>query len=334
GVAAGFNVLDGDAVPGRTASGSLPAGYEWARLDGPAWGSVACSVTGDCTYRPLDGHAGADSFRYSVTNPLFGAAAVEVSLEVLHVNDAPVARDDRAVTSQGEPVIVEVTNNDEDPNDPPSPGDPNRPGDPPRVAAAGPVDPPGSGSVECTPAACTYTPAPGFTGTAAFTYTVTDLGQSDPRVDDPGIEGGIAAVAPLSAEAQVRVWVDPPPQQAAGFSDAVEGVTATGAGTWDASTELSVDAGCPTGRPQVTVAWEPVPNATAYRIERRPVDAPAGTDRWVERATAPGSGFVDDLVGEGRAQRYRVTPLRHRLAGQPSEQKTAAVPPATGPGGC
>lgn len=44
--------------------------------------------------------------------------------------------------------------------------------------------------------------------------------------------------------------------------------------------------------------------------------------------------WSDERVGEARPFGYRVTPLRHRWAGQPSAPTAVATPAATGPGGC
>jgi uncharacterized repeat protein (TIGR01451 family) len=336
GVPVTFNVLDDDGVPGRGAGTVLPPGWTWTRLDGPAWGSVFCAADGTCTYLPLQGHAGPDAFRYTLTNPLFGPATVEVDIEVLHVNDPPVARDDRAVTTPGEPVTVAVTANDEDPNDPAQTGDLNRQGDPPAVAAVGPVIPAGSGTVNCALTACSFIPTPDFSGIARFSYIITDQGASDPRVDDSGVPGGIAAFSPRSAAASVEVWVDPAGRSAQGFTDQAAGQTTTGRGGWSATTSSSAAASCAGGRPRAVISWELVTKGTGYRVERRPLIAAPETDRWVEvtKASSETSAFTDDLVGEGQTLRYRVTPLRHRLVGQPSSESDAQIPSPVGPMGC
>lgn len=324
GIPVTFNVLDDDAIPGRTAGAALPAGWTWTRQDGPAWGSVVCAADGSCTYLSLEGRAGPDAFRYTLTNPLFGPATVEVAIEVLHVNDPPVARDDRAVGEPGSPVTVAVTANDDDPNDPAT-GDPNRPGDPPTVATAGPVVPATAGTASCAVTSCTFTPAADFLGTARFTYTITDQGASDPRVGNPGVPGGIAALSPLSATASVDVWVDPPPRAAQGFTDQAAGQTTTGGRGWTVTTSASAAGSCAVGRPRAVILWALVTRATEYRVERR---HPTESDSWVEVATVPADtvSLTDERVGEGQTLSYRVTPLRHRLVGQPSPESTATIP--------
>ena len=336
GIPVTFNVLDDDGIPGRPAASALPSGWTWSRQDGPAWGSVTCASDGTCTYLSLQGRAGHDAFRYTLENPLFGPVTVEVSIDVLHVNDPPVARDDRAVTYDGAPVTVAVTANDEDPNDPAVTGDPNHPGDPPTVAAFGPVVPAGAGAANCAATSCTFTPPPDFSGLARFTYTITDQGASDPRVEHPGVPGGISAVSPRSATASVEVSVDSPPRTPQGFTDRATGQSRTGRSSWAASTSISAAGLCMGGRPRAVISWELVAKATGYRVERRPVPTLPETNSWVEvaRVSTYINTFNDDLVGEGQTLRYRVTALRHRMLGQPSSESEAQIPAPTGPMGC
>lgn len=313
GAAVTFNVLDNDAVPGRVAGGALPAGWAWTRVEGPAWGGVTCQANGACTYRSTSNYAGSDRFRYTITNPLYGPATVDVTLDVSAVNDPPVARDDRAVTGPGQPVTVPVTANDEDPNDPAVVGDPNRPGDPPAVSGPGAVTPAGAGTVTCGPTSCTFSPAAGFTGVARFSYTVVDSGK-------------------LSAGATVEVFVDPDRPAASGFRDDESAGLTAGAGGWTATTTVAAVTACAAGRPQVSVQWPAVDRATGYRVERQSGD----TGAWVEVANvdAATANWSDDLVGEGQTMRYRVTPVRYRWSGQPSAATAVTTPAATGPAGC
>ena len=70
----------------------------------------------------------------------------------------PVTRTDTVTTPAGQPVTIDVLAND---------------------THTGPVTitpktQPTHGTVSCTSATCTYTPAAGFAGTDSFTYTITD----------------------------------------------------------------------------------------------------------------------------------------------------------------
>ena len=79
------------------------------------------------------------------------------------VNAAPVATGDTASTGTGQPVVVTVLSGDSDPD-----------GDPLTVSATVGV-PPSRGSTTVNPdGTVTYTPDPGFAGTDAFDYTVSD----------------------------------------------------------------------------------------------------------------------------------------------------------------
>jgi uncharacterized repeat protein (TIGR01451 family) len=328
-----FNVLDNDGIPGRSAGSELPQGWTWNRIEGPEWGSVTCESNGLCTYVSLGAFAGIDTFGYTVTNPSFGTTSGEVQVEVLHVNDPPVARNDRAVAQAGEAVTIEVTANDEDPNDPTVVGDPNRPGDPPTISGTGPLSPAGSGSISCSGQSCTFTPAAGFTGKAALTYTITDSGLSDPRVENDGVPGGLPALSPASSSAVVEVWVDPARRPSVGFTSLVSSPVNVGAGGLSGAASATATGSCSGGRPQVVVAWSSVAKATGYRIERRPEGSGAS---WREAAVV-GSGatlFTDHLVGEAQSVSYRVIPLRRRLSGEPSATSTAALPAPAGPVGC
>jgi hypothetical protein len=75
-------------------------------------------------------------------------------------NRPPVAVDDAATTAFATPVAINVLANDSDPD-----------GDPLTISG---VTAPANGSVSASGATITYTPAPGFSGTDRFTYTIDD----------------------------------------------------------------------------------------------------------------------------------------------------------------
>ena len=84
-----------------------------------------------------------------------------ISVTVTNLNEAPVATNDTAITSENTPVIIDVTANDIDPEgDTLTVLDITNPAD-------GTVVNNGDGTV-------TYTPDPGFTGPDSFNYLVTD----------------------------------------------------------------------------------------------------------------------------------------------------------------
>ncbi|MEV4345599.1 Ig-like domain-containing protein [Actinoplanes sp. NPDC049596] len=111
-------------------------------------------------YTPGAGFHGTDSFDYTLSDGLDTSTA---TVTVGVVNSPPVARPESVATDTDTPVTVDVLANDEDPN-----------GDALRLvgftaAAHGTVAPSSGGLV--------YTPAGGFYGIDAFTYTIEDTGR-------------------------------------------------------------------------------------------------------------------------------------------------------------
>jgi hypothetical protein len=106
-----------------------------------------------------------DSFTYRARDGISSSNLATVFISITPVNNAPIANDDTATTSQDTPVTINVVANDTDP-------DPGGSVDPASVVlgpqpASGTVTNNGNGTV-------TYTPNPGFTGSASFTYRVSD----------------------------------------------------------------------------------------------------------------------------------------------------------------
>ncbi|OZC04071.1 Ig-like domain-containing protein [Rubricoccus marinus] len=113
------------------------------------------------TYTPAPDFNGTDRFTYTLADGAGGSATATVTITVTPVNDAPLASDDSAVTPEATAVEIAVLANDSDPD-----------GDALSVAS---VTPPASGGTATTDGTTvTFTPASGFNGTVAFTYTVTD----------------------------------------------------------------------------------------------------------------------------------------------------------------
>ena len=323
-----------------TANDALPGTKTIQRTAGTRWGSLTCTTAGVCTYQSLPGYAGVDSFRYQVSTPTTGPFDVPVTITVLYVNDAPIVRDDRAVTGIGAPVTVPVLANDEDPNAAGSstePAGPNRPGDTLALTTTGArtVTPAAAGTATCASAGtCTFTPAAGYTGPASFTYGATDSGVSDARVADPGVPGGYSAVSPLTRTATVAVRVDPAALTPSGFTDAEARTPSVATGTFAATGATpTATASCAAGRARITVSWAGTAGATTYRLERRVV-GDAGFELVGSGITS--TSYLDDLLGEAVAIQYRVRPEQQRWLGTASAASTAATvaKPTTAPGGC
>jgi hypothetical protein len=127
----------------------------------PGWGAAVDNGDGTITFTPAANVNGITSFGYGVGDASGGADLASVHVHVLPVNDAPLALDDTAATGMGTPVIVPVLDNDSDVD-----------GDALHVTSLGT---PSSGTAfQNVDGTVTYEPAPGFSGTATFDYTVSD----------------------------------------------------------------------------------------------------------------------------------------------------------------
>jgi len=113
------------------------------------------------TYTPFPNYNGPDSFTFIVNDGTVDSQLATVTTTVIPVNDPPVAKDDAAATEQGQAIVVKVLANDWDVD-----------GDAFHVAS---VTQPDNGSATINKGeTVAYTPAPGFSGTDSFTYTITD----------------------------------------------------------------------------------------------------------------------------------------------------------------
>jgi hypothetical protein len=129
----------------------------------PPAGTGTTALAGNSvTYTPPANWFGATTFAYTVSDGKGGTATANVTVTVSSVNDLPDAVNDTASTSEDVPLTIAVRDNDSDPD-----------GDPLTVVA---VTQPsaGTGSATFTASGVTYTPPANFSGTATFSYTVSD----------------------------------------------------------------------------------------------------------------------------------------------------------------
>ncbi|RCW26214.1 cadherin domain-containing protein, partial [Vibrio parahaemolyticus] len=158
---------------------------------GPANGTVSVNPDGSVTYTPNDNYHGADSFTYIVTSGGVSESTT-VNVDVTPVNDAPVAKDDTAITDEDTPVTVDVLSNDSDVD-----GD--------KLSIESASVPKEQGTVEVVDGKLVFTPAENFNGDAEITYIVTD--------------------GELTDEAKVTVTVNPVNDAPTIKVDAVESIT-------------------------------------------------------------------------------------------------------------
>ncbi len=127
----------------------------------PAHGGTVANADGTITYTPAANYTGADSFAYTIGDGQDGSATATVNVTVTAGNDAPVAVNDAATMAEDTSVSIAVLANDTDLD-----------GDILSVTGVGAAAH-GSTAVNAD-GTITYTPAPGFNGSDAFTYTVGD----------------------------------------------------------------------------------------------------------------------------------------------------------------
>jgi large repetitive protein len=131
----------------------------------PAHGTATVNATtNEVTYTPAAGYGGTDSFRYSVTDD---AGATSTPANVFIRVNRPTANADGATTHGSTPVIINVLEND---NDPDGHDRIEQPGSVSIVSGATH----GTVTVNSATNEVTYKPNPGFVGTDTFRYMVTD----------------------------------------------------------------------------------------------------------------------------------------------------------------
>jgi VCBS repeat-containing protein len=108
------------------------------------------------------GSSTTDSFTYGVSDGHGGNDNAIVTITVNGVNDPPIAVSDSAITKEDTSVIIDVLNNDSDPDV----GD---------ILTVDSVTQGTNGWVSNNGSYVTYTPATSFNGTDSFDYTVSDV---------------------------------------------------------------------------------------------------------------------------------------------------------------
>ena len=125
-------------------------------------GSVSVdATTGNYSFTPSANFNGTASFKFTASDGSLTSNQATVSIAIASVNDGPpVANTDNAGTYANTPVLIDVLANDTDID-----------GDPLTITGLGTVL---HGTAAIQNGKVLYTPAAGYTGSDAFTYTVSD----------------------------------------------------------------------------------------------------------------------------------------------------------------
>ncbi|MEM8682202.1 MAG: Ig-like domain-containing protein [Pseudomonadota bacterium] len=152
------------------------------------------AVLGTVTYTPDADYNGTDAFQYVVSDDQGNVSApATVTLDVLPVNDVPVADDLAVNTVEEDPVAVVLSGRDVDPDTLTF------------AVAVGPTD----GVLTGTAPNLTYTPDANFNGTDSFTYTAND-GTVDSLPATVTINVAAANDLPVADDQQVSTPEDTP----------------------------------------------------------------------------------------------------------------------------
>ena len=127
----------------------------------PSNGSVILRPDGTFEYTPDDRFHGNDSFYYTIEDESGETSTALVSVVVSNFVNPPIAVADSATTQENVPVVIEVLNNDSDPDDD-------------AVTITGTSTPSNGTLTVQDDGTILYTPRDGFTGNDSFLYTISD----------------------------------------------------------------------------------------------------------------------------------------------------------------
>ncbi|MBV7409941.1 Ig-like domain-containing protein [Maritimibacter sp. DP1N21-5] len=182
-----FNVLANDTDPENDP-------LQITQLIGaPANGTLTAGANpGEFIYTPNAGFIGTESFSYTISDGNGGTDTASVTIDVTpNGNNAVVAKDDALDIDEDTSIIVDLTDNDFDPQ-----------GDSFSVTALG--TPANGTATLLADGTVQYTPDPDFFGTDSFTYTITDIYGAtdtatvtvnvDPVNDDPNADDDVVVI--------------------------------------------------------------------------------------------------------------------------------------------
>jgi hypothetical protein len=129
----------------------------------PGSGVVNMHPDGSFTYTPNENFNGDDSFEYTVSDGNGGTASATATINVMPVNDAPVAVSDEEETDENTALVgIDVLANDYDPDDE---GE---------VLTMISLTDPAHGIAAIDANTITYTPDLWYSGEDSFTYSISD----------------------------------------------------------------------------------------------------------------------------------------------------------------
>lgn len=134
-------------------------------VEEPRHGTVSVLPSGKIGYQPEKRFEGKDSFTYSVADPSGNLSIGRVRIQVGEPNAKPETTPDDAATTAGQAILIDVLENDDDPD-----------GDDLELFRVSKAK---HGTVEIRGDKIHYEPNPGFAGTDTFTYRVTDGSETD-----------------------------------------------------------------------------------------------------------------------------------------------------------
>ena len=165
-------------------------------LTQPTNGTTTLNVDNTVTYTPNAGFTGSDSFTYTANDGTADSNVATVAVTVNRVNDAAVATNDTATTTEDIPVTIAVLANDTDAD-----------GDPLTVTN---LTQPTNGTATLNPDdTVTYTPNPDFHGSDSFTYTAND-GIADSNVATVSVTVDAVNDAPVATNDAATTTEDTP----------------------------------------------------------------------------------------------------------------------------
>ncbi len=181
-----------DVPQALTLDAATPGGsLTYTILTGPSHGGLTGSGANQ-TYTPAPDFNGTDSFTWRVNDGTNNSNTSTMTITVREVNDPPTAVDDSKTTTANN--VLTFPGSDLTAND--STGPANESGQTITVSSVTSTANT-HGTVALNSGQVTYTPAPGFTGPASFTYSACDNGTTAGNPD------------PLCSTATVNVTVNP-----------------------------------------------------------------------------------------------------------------------------